>query len=55
MINKFYIFFQCLIFLGCGSDMQPKPNAYLSLEYPEADYKKGGIWLISPMSSGMRS
>lgn len=43
MINKFYIFFQCLILLGCGSDMQPKPNAYLSLEYPEADYKKTEI------------
>ena len=43
MINKFYIFFQCLILIGCGSDMQPKPYAYLSLEYPEADYKKTEI------------
>ena len=45
MINKSYIFFLCLILLGCGSDIQPKPLAYLRLEYPESDYKKTEIEL----------
>tara|TARA_Y100000996_G_C22341009_1_gene568656 strand:- start:131 stop:655 length:525 start_codon:yes stop_codon:yes gene_type:complete len=28
------------LFLGCVSDVQPKPSAYLRLDYPEANYKK---------------
>ncbi len=40
MIKKLYIFSLCFIFLACGSDDQPKPLAYLSLEYPYANYKK---------------
>lgn len=28
-----------LICFSCGNDTLPKPNAYLRLDYPEADYK----------------
>ena len=32
-----------LIFFGCGDDPIPKPNAYLKLQYPKADYKRTNI------------
>ncbi len=28
-----------IVFLSCESDIKPKPKAFLSLEYPEAEYK----------------
>ena len=40
MICKLRLVFLCLLFLGCSSDNQPKPFAYLSLEYPKAKYEK---------------
>ena len=39
---QFYLFFIscCAIFISCDSDVLPKPEAFLSLEYPKADYIK---------------
>ena len=39
MKNRYFIgiFF---LFLSCGSEVQPKPTAYLRLEYPKPDYKQ---------------
>lgn len=40
MSIRFYIFLIscCTIFISCDSDVLPKPEAFLSLEYPKADY-----------------
>lgn len=38
MINRIF-FFSLTIFLGCSSDIQPKPWGYLSLNYPEPNYQ----------------
>ncbi|WP_439150999.1 gliding motility lipoprotein GldD [Winogradskyella sp.] len=32
-----------LVLLGCGDDPLPKPNAFLRLEYPNADYKTAPV------------
>lgn len=32
-----------VIFTACKNDVRPKPNAFLSLEYPEADYSRVNI------------
>ena len=39
-MRKFLILIVVVLFVGCGSDTQPKPNAYLSLQYPNPDYKE---------------
>ncbi len=39
-MKKFFFFFLSIFFLACVSDLQPKPSAYLRLDYPEAKYKK---------------
>ena len=39
-MNKFFFFYLSSFFLGCVSNVQPKPSAYLRLDYPEANYKK---------------
>ena len=36
--SYFYIVFFCVICSSCGGDVLPKPEAYLSLEYPKASY-----------------
>ncbi|MCY2686262.1 gliding motility lipoprotein GldD [Salinimicrobium sp. TH3] len=57
-----------LIFLGslfsCGDEVQPKPNAYLSLDYPDAEYstyldencpysfEKNSIATVAPSRAG---
>ena len=35
-----FLMFFMLLLTSCGDDTQPKPKAYLSLEYPGAKYKK---------------
>ena len=30
----------CALFFSCGDDLLPKPEAFLSLEYPKANYNK---------------
>lgn len=39
-VRKLFILFLLLQFASCGSDTQPKPNAYLRLQYPNPIYKK---------------
>tara|TARA_Y100000385_G_scaffold73508_1_gene74155 strand:+ start:1102 stop:1668 length:567 start_codon:yes stop_codon:yes gene_type:complete len=36
----YYIFILMLFFMGCREAIVPKPNAFLSLKYPEAFYQK---------------
>lgn len=38
-INKIIFIVGLFLFFGCGSEYQPKPKAYLSLNYPKPDYK----------------
>jgi gliding motility-associated lipoprotein GldD len=37
---RFYIFLlsSCILFISCDNDVLPKPEAFLSLEYPKAEY-----------------
>lgn len=40
---KKLMFFSLLVVLfSCGNEVQPKPDAYLALEYPEAEYETFG-------------
>lgn len=47
-MRNLIIFTFCLFFLSCKEDALPKPKAYLSLEYPEKEYKK--IAILRPYS-----
>lgn len=40
MKNSFLVICILLLCLSCGQDSVPKPQAYLRLEFPEANYKK---------------
>ncbi len=40
MKKLIFLMFFPLLLLSCGEDPQPKPKAYLSLEYPEAHYEQ---------------
>lgn len=38
-IRSYFILIICsIVFVSCGSDILPKPEAFLSLEYPKASY-----------------
>ncbi len=39
MKHFLHIFFMLVFCVSCGQDYTPKPNAFLRLEYPEAQYK----------------
>lgn len=40
-MKKFnFLMFFMLLLTSCGDEVQPKPKAYLSLEYPEAEYEQ---------------
>ncbi|MEO8932942.1 MAG: gliding motility lipoprotein GldD [Xanthomarina sp.] len=39
MKNSFIVICVLVMFLSCGPDPVPKPQAYLRLEFPEANYK----------------
>lgn len=38
-MKKYIILFLLLGLLACGDEVQPKPDAYLALQYPEAKYE----------------
>ena len=38
--NSCLIMLLVLLFISCGGDVVPKPNAFLRLEYPKAQYHK---------------
>lgn len=38
-MRKFLIIVLAAFFSSCGEDAQPKPKAFLALEYPEAEYE----------------
>ncbi|MFL0353418.1 gliding motility lipoprotein GldD [Xanthomarina sp. GH4-25] len=40
MKNSFLVFCILVVFMSCGQDPIPKPNAYLRLEFPEAKYQE---------------
>lgn len=42
-MRKIHFLFYALIFASCSNETQPKPKAYLSLQYPIKKYEKLGI------------
>ncbi|MGB7785593.1 MAG: gliding motility lipoprotein GldD [Salinimicrobium sp.] len=42
MKNGIFLMFFMLLLTSCGEETQPKPKAYLSLEYPAAEYEQLG-------------
>lgn len=38
-MKKYLILFLFFGLLACGDEVQPKPDAYLALQYPEAEYE----------------
>ena len=43
MIKHIIIFLFIFVFVGCSDIYQPKPKAYLSLNYPYPNYKKNDL------------
>lgn len=39
MKGRVFLYVMLLIFISCADEEQPKPKAYLSLNYPEANYE----------------
>ncbi|WP_452222380.1 gliding motility lipoprotein GldD [Lacinutrix salivirga] len=39
-LNRLFFVLALVLLISCGEDPVPKPKAFLSLEYPEAVYKK---------------
>lgn len=41
--HVFYFLGIVILFFSCGQDYTPKPNAFLRLEYPKANYTKANL------------